>query len=249
MPYELYYWPGLPGRGEFVRLAFEAAGADYRDIARLPEAHGQGMPAFMKALAGNRNPHPSFAPPFIRDGDLTVSQVANILDYLGPRLDLAPKEERLRPIALGLQLTIADLVAEVHDTHHPIASRLTYEEQREPAKARAHAFRLDRIPKYLGYFERVASANPSGWMVGEALSYVDLSIFQTLEGLAYAFPQAMADARGRCPSLYAIAERIRDHPRIAAYLASPRRQAFNETGIFRHYPELDGPAGWDNEAD
>ncbi|HEX4739858.1 MAG TPA: glutathione S-transferase family protein [Caulobacteraceae bacterium] len=245
MPYELYYWPGVPGRGEFVRLAFEAAGADYRDIARLPEAPGQGMPAFIRALEGKDDRYPPYAPPFIRDGDLTISQVANILEYLGPRLKLVPDDERLRPVAHGLQLTVTDLVAEVHDTHHPIASSLTYEEQREPAKARAEAFRRDRIPKYLGYFERVAAANPSGWMVGAALTHVDLSIFEALEGLAYAFPRAMADAPRRCPSLYAIAARVREHPRIAAYLASPRRQAFNETGIFRGYPELDGPAGWD----
>jgi glutathione S-transferase len=245
MPYELYYWPGLPGRGEFVRLALEAAGADYLDIARLPKSDGYGMPALTRALKAKGDPHPPFAPPFLKDGDLVISQVANILEYLGPRLGLVPADERLRPIARGLQLTITDLVAEVHDTHHPIASSLTYEEQREPAKARAEAFRRDRIPKYLGYFERVAAANSSGWMVGDALSHVDLSIFQALEGLAYAFPKAMADAPELCPSLYAIAGRVREHPRIAAYLASPRRQAFNVTGIFRHYPELDGLAGWD----
>ncbi|HEY1928570.1 MAG TPA: glutathione S-transferase family protein [Caulobacteraceae bacterium] len=245
MPYELYYWPGAPGRGEFVRLAFEAAGADYRDIARLPEAPGQGMPAFMRALEAKGDRHPPFAPPFVKDGDLTISQVANILEYLGPGLKLVPDDQRLRPVAHGLQLTISDLVAEVHDTHHPIDWSQTYEEQKEPAKARAEAFRRDRIPKHLGYFERVAAANPSGWMVGAALTYVDLSIFQALEGLAYAFPRAMANAPRRFRSLYAIAARVREHPRIAAYLASPRRQAFNETGIFRRYPDLDGPAGWD----
>lgn len=248
MPYELYYWPALQGRGEFVRLALEAAGADYRDVARLPKSERAGMPALMQALQAKDDPHPPFAPPFLRDGDLTIPHVANILEYLGPRLKLVPDDERLRPIAHGLQLTVTDLVAEVHDTHHPIASSLTYEEQKGPAKARAEAFRRDRIPKYLGYFERVAKANPAGWMIGEALTHVDLSIFQVLEGLAYAFPKAMADAPEHCPSLYAIAGRVREHPPIAAYLASPRRQAFNETGIFRHYPALDGPAGWD-EAD
>lgn len=244
MAYELYYWPGLQGRGEFVRLALEAAGAEYRDVARLPKSQDAGMPALMRALEAEGDSHPPFAPPFLKDGDLTVSHVANILEYLGPRLKLVPEDERLRPVAHGLQLTVTDLVAEVHDTHHPIASSLTYEEQREPAKARAEAFRRDRIPKYLGYFERVAAANPSGWVVGAALSHVDLSMFQVLEGLAYAFPKAMTEAIGRCASLYAIAGRVREHPRIAAYLASPRRQPFNETGIFRHYPELDGPAGW-----
>ena len=248
MPYELYYWPGAPGRGEFVRLAFEATGAHYLDIARLPESDGYGMPALMRALGDKGDLHPPFAPPFIRDGDLTISQVANILEYLGPRLNLVPEDERLRPVAYGLQLTISDLVAEVHDTHHPIDWSQTYEEQKEPAKARAKAFRRDRIPKHLGYFERVAAANRSGWMVGEALTYVDLSIFQTLEGLAYAFPKAMSDAPRRCPSLHAIAARVREYPRIAAYLGSPRRQVFNEIGIFRRYPDLDGPAGWD-EAD
>ncbi|MBV8684418.1 MAG: glutathione S-transferase family protein [Caulobacteraceae bacterium] len=245
MPYELYYWPGLPGRGEFVRLAFEAAGADYLDIARLPKSEGYGMPALMRALEAKGDSHPPFAPPFIKDADLVVSQVANILEYLGPHLGLVPKDERLRPVALALQLTITDLVAEVHDTHHPIASSQTYEEQREPAKARAEAFRRDRIPKYLGYFERIAAANRSGWMVGDALTHVDLSMFQALKGLAYAFPEAMAEAPVKFPPLYAIARRVRELPRIAAYLASPRCQTFNETGIFRHYRELDGPAGWD----
>ena len=248
MPFELYYWPGPPGRGEFVRLAFEAAGAEYLDIARLPKSDGYGMPALMRALEAKGDPLPPFAPPFIKDGDLTISQVANILQYLGPRLNLVPREERLRPVAHGLQLTLCDLVAEVHDTHHPIDWSRTYEAQKEPAKARAEAFRRDRIPKYLGYFERVAAANPSGWMIGNDLTHVDLSIFQVLEGLGYAFPRAMADAPEHCPSLYAIAARVREHQRIAAYLASPRRQPFNETGIFRRYPELDGPAGWD-EAD
>jgi glutathione S-transferase len=245
MAYELYYWPGLQGRGEFVRLALEAAGAEYLDIARLPRGEGHGVPALMRALEGEAGAYAPFAPPILKDGALVVSQVANILDHLGPRLGLTPEDQHLRRTAHGLQLTVTDLVKEAHDTHHPIASSLTYEAQREPAKARAEAFRRDRIPKYLGYFERAAGVGEAGWMIGGALSHLDLSMFQVLKGLAYAFPAAMEGAAARLPRLTAIAARVRAQPRVAAYLASPRRITFNETGIFRRYPELDGPAGWD----
>jgi glutathione S-transferase len=240
MAYELYYWPGLQGRGEFVRLALEAAGAAYADIARGRD----GMAALMRALRDPGGARPPFAPPFLKDGELVVSHVANILQYLGPRLGLAPPGEPSARFAHGLQLTVTDLVAEAHDTHHPLASALTYEEQKDAAAERAAAFRKDRIPKYLRYFERVAGANPAGWMVGEAISCEDLSIFQVLEGLAYAFPKALHGAAKHVPALYEIGRRVREQPGVAAYLASPRRIPFNETGIFRHYPELDGPAGW-----
>ncbi len=241
MPYELYYWPGIQGRGEFVRLALEEAGADYVDVARGRGA-GRGVAAMTK-LMGER-PFAPFAPPFLRDGDVLVSHVANVLAYLGPKLGLAPKGEALRLYAHGLQLTITDFVAEVHDTHHPISTELYYEDQKAEAKARATAFLDHRYPKYFGYFERALTRNPAGpaHAVGDGLTTVDLSLFQLWAGLGYAFPRAFADAGERYPNLAALAAAVEKRPKVAAYLASDRRLSFNESGIFRHYPELDRPA-------
>ncbi len=241
MPYELYYWPGLQGRGEFVRLALEEAGADYIDVVRGSEQDGQGMAAMTKVLRSHTEPQLPFAPPFLRDGELIVPQVANILMYLGPKLGLSPAPESLRFIANGLQLTITDIVAEVHDTHHPIATSLFYEDQKEAAKARSTDFREERMPKFMGYFERVLRQNPHGdaQIVGDALSYVDLSLFQLIEGLRYAFPRATKHFGRRYPALAALHVTVRSRPNIARYLASERRIPFNESGIFRHYPELD----------
>jgi glutathione S-transferase len=244
MAYELYYWPGLQGRGEFVRLALEEAGADYIDVARGSDGRGKGVAAMMKALNSKTEPHIPFAPPFLKDGDLIVPHVANILMYLGPKLGLAPKTEPLRYVANGLQLTITDIVAEVHDTHHPISSALYYEDQKEAAKARSTAFIEQRMPKFLGYFERVLRQNPSGdrHYVGESLTYVDLSLFQLVEGLRYAFPRAMKPFAMRLPALSVLHEAVGARPNIARYLASARRTPFNESGVFRHYPELDQDA-------
>jgi glutathione S-transferase len=241
MPYELFYWPGIQGRGEFVRLALEEAGADYVDVAREHGA-GRGVKA-MTALMGERAFAP-FAPPFLRDGDIFVSHAANILAYLGPKLGLAPKEEALRLYANGLQLTITDFVAEVHDTHHPISTAHYYEDQKVEAKARAKAFLDHRVPKYFGYFERALTVNPAGpaYTVGHGLTTVDLSLFQLWAGMSYAFPRAFADAAKRYPKLAALTSAVEKRPSIARYLASERRIPFNESGIFRHYPELDQPA-------
>lgn len=238
MTYELYYWDGIQGRGEFVRLALEEAGADYVDITRDP---GRGTGAMFDIIKSESEPYIPFAPPFLKDGDLIVPHVANILFYLGPRLGLAPRDEGLRHVANGLQLTITDFVAEVHDTHHPIDMGRYYEEQKQEAKARSAAFISQRIPKYLGYFERVLRQNPdgSGHIVGDALTYVDLSLFQVIEGLTYAFPKAMAKRKADYPALLTLHAAVAERPNITRYLASPRRLAFNEEGIFRHYPELD----------
>ncbi|MBX5219610.1 MULTISPECIES: glutathione S-transferase [unclassified Rhizobium] len=238
MAYELYYWDGIQGRGEFVRLALEAAGADYVDVTRQP---GRGTGAMLEIMKSEGEPHIPFAPPFLKDGDLLIPHVANILFYLGPKLGLAPEDESLRYVANGLQLTITDFVAEAHDTHHPIDLSLYYEDQKQEAKTRSAAFTRDRIPKFLGYFERVLKRNPEGadHMIGNALTYVDLSVFQVIEGLTYAFPKAMAKRNAEYPALLALHDAVAKRPNIARYLASPRRLAFNEDGIFRHYPELD----------
>lgn len=237
MRYELYYWDGIQGRGEFVRLALEEAGADYVDVAR----HGKGEQKMLSLLDGRRVPRPSFAPPFLRAGHILVGQTPNILLFLGPRLKLVPAGEAGRLWTHQLQLTIADLVGEVHDTHHPIAASLYYESQRREAKRRARHLAGERLPKYLGYFERVLAANPQGprHLVGARLTYADLSLFQLVAGLHYAFPNAMQRlARGH-RNVVALHDRVSVRPRIATYLASPRRLAFNTQGIFRHYPALD----------
>jgi glutathione S-transferase len=243
MPYELFYWPGIQGRGEFVRLALEAAGAPYVDVARERGA-GRGMKAMIAMLEGGA-PQTPFAPPFLRDGAIVVSHVANILQYLGPKLGLAPKDEAGRVFSHGLQLTITDFVSEVHDTHHPISTNLYFEDQKKEAKARSTAFLQDRVPKYLGYFERVLTDNPAGQKhaIGADLSTVDLSLFQIWAGTAYAFPHAFAGADKLYPALAALTKSVAAHAKVAAYLASDRRIPFNTSGIFRHYPELDsGPA-------
>jgi glutathione S-transferase len=239
-PYELFYWPGIQGRGEFVRLALEEAGAPYVDVARLPEKEGGGVKAMMKAMHGAKGTLEPFVPPFLRAGDLFIGQTANILLFLGPRLDLVPTDEARRIEAHQLQLTIADFAVEVHDAHHPIASSLYYEDQQAEAKRRAEIFRAERIPKFLGYFERVLDRNEGGHFVGPKLTYVDLSMFQVMVGLAYAFPRAMKAFERKVPGLVKLRDRVKARPRIAAYLGSERRIPFNKEGIFRHYSELDG---------
>jgi glutathione S-transferase len=243
MAYELYYWSGIQGRGEFVRLALEEAGAEYIDVTRESGA-GHGTGAMMRLMRSSPEPYTPFAPPFLKDGELIISHVANILLYLGPKLNLAPKDEGLRYVLNGLQLTITDFVAEVHDTHHPIATSLYYEDQKEEAKARSAEFIKERIPKFLGYFDRVLQQNPKGskHILGDALSYVDLSLFQIIEGLNYAFPKAMEGYQEKYPALSALHDAVAARPNIAAYLKSERRIPFNEDGIFRYYPELDKTA-------
>ncbi len=237
MRYELYYWPTIQGRGEFVRLALEEAGADYVDVARTK----RGMAAMMRMLEGRGVAHPPFAPPFLKAGRLLISQTANILLFLGPRHALAPAAEGGRLWTHQLQLTIADLLEEVHGTHHPIAGGLYYEQQKGEARRRAADFLKNRLPKFLGYFERVLAGNPKAgrYLAGARLTYADLSLFQIVAGLNYAFPRAMASLAGRYPRVIALHERVAQRPRIAAYLASERRIAFNQQGIFRHYAELD----------
>jgi glutathione S-transferase len=241
MRYEFYYWPSIQGRGEFVRLALEEASADYVDVARGSEKAGEGVPAVMKLLNGETVATPSFAPPFLKAGKLVIGQTANILFYLGGRHKLAPASEAGRLWTHQLQLTVTDFVKEIHDTHHPIASSLYYEDQKPEALRRTKFFRDLRAPKYLGYFERVLERNPAGdkHLVGRSLSYADLSMFQIVQGLRYAFPKAMRGWEKKTPLLVALHHRVAVRPRMAAYLESPRRIPFNESGIFRSYPELD----------
>jgi glutathione S-transferase len=236
MRYELYYWPDVQGRGEFVRLALEAAGADYVDVARRGRG---GVAAMTKLLDSPRAARPPFAPPFLKAGKLIIAQTANILLYLGPRLGLAPRGQAGKLWAHQLQLTITDLVVEIHDTHHPVSSWLYYEEQRPAAKRRTADFWRHRVPKFLRYFERVLARNGGTYLVGRRLSYVDLSAFQIVEGLRYAFPKRMKRFERQVPLLSALHDRVQKHPRIAAYLASDRRIPFSQWGIYRYFRELD----------
>lgn len=233
MHYQLYYWPGLQGRGEFVRLALEDAQADYTDMAR--EGDSEVIQAF---LQGEHDGALPFAPPFLKAGRQVIAQTANILHYLGPVLNLVPDSEPRRLQALQFQLTIADLVAEVHDGHHPVASGLYYDQQKSEARRRSEDLRNNRLPKFLGYFEQVLERG-GGLHALREHSYVDLSLFQLVSGLEYAFPNTMRRLSAHFPKLMALKQRVAQRPNIAAYLGSARRLAFNTDGIFRHYPELD----------
>jgi glutathione S-transferase len=240
MTYELYYWPSIQGRGEFVRLALEDAGADYIDVARS-RRKGMGMAAMQRLLASNELACPPFAPPFLKADNLLIAQTPNILLFLGPRLGLAPKDEAQRLWAHQLQLTIADLVTEAHNVHHPVSAALYYEQQQAEALQAARHFTGERLPKFLGYFEAVLARNgkEAEFAVGAAVSYVDLSLFQLVAGLRYAFPRAMKAREKQHRRLSALADRVAQRPRLVDYLVSPRRLPFNADDVFRHYPELD----------
>ena len=235
MRYQLFYWPEIQGRGEFVRLALEEAGAAYDDVARSKA----GIDRMLTMMDGGRDKHPPFAPPFLKAGSRVIGQTANILFYLGPRLKLSPRDEAGRLWLHQLQLTVTDFVKEIHDTHHPIAGSLYYEDQKAEAKQYAHYFLKDRAPKYLGYFETVLNKSGGPYVLGRKLSAIDLSLFQLIEGLRYAFPKAMARIERKVPGVVGVRDRVAARPRIKAYLSSPRRLPFNEMGIFRHYRELD----------
>jgi glutathione S-transferase len=241
MAYELHYWPTIQGRGEFVRLALEAAGAPYIDVARGDENSGQGVAAMLRYLEDEALAHPPFAPPFLKDGRVMVGQTAAILLYLAPALKLVAGSEPARIWTHQIQLTIADIVTEAHDSHHPIAGGLYYEDQKPEALRRTRDFCRARMPKYLQWFESILARNPAGsrHLVGARLSYADLSLFQLVEGLRYAFPKAAAKVLARTPAVVALHDRVAALPRVAAYLRSDRRIPFNEQGIFRRYPELD----------
>lgn len=235
MRYQLYYWPGIQGRGEFVRLALEDASVPYDDVAR-----GKGgMERMMAMMEGGRDKRPPFAPPFLKAGKVVIAQVANILFYLGPRLKLAPRAEADRLWLHQLQLTVTDFVKEIHDTHHPLGGEFYYEDAKPEAKRYSENFLAERVPKYLGYFDTVIKKSGGPYSLGHGLTYIDLSLFQLVEGLRYAFPKAMQEIERDLSRVVAVHDKVVERPNIKKYLASERRLAFNESGIFRHYPELD----------
>jgi glutathione S-transferase len=238
MVYQLYYWPTIQGRGEFVRLTMEEAGARYEDVAR-ESGKGKGVKAMMRLLTSPLERRPPFAPPILKSGRLLIAQTANILCYLGSRHDLSPSSESGRIWTHQLQLTMADFVLEIHDTHHPVGAGLFYEQQKKEARRRAVDFLNNRAPKYLGYFETILARNRGAYLLGAKLTYADLSLFQLVAGLNFAFPRAMRKAAPKYRRVFGLHARISQRPRIAAYLASARRIAFNNEGIFRHYSELD----------
>ncbi|MGA9855524.1 MAG: glutathione S-transferase [Gammaproteobacteria bacterium] len=241
MTYELYYWPGIQGRGEFIRLALEEAGVPYLDIAKDPAGEEQAVSKLQALLGDTKAAHPSFAVPVLKAGDLFISHTANILMYLGTHHGLAPANEAGRIWTNQLQLTMTDWIVEIHDTHHPLGPTEYYQDQKLEARKRTVSFLKQRLPKYLGYFERVLKQNPSGdqFLVGSALTYPDLSLFQIIEGLRYAFPRNQSRIEVKYPKVIGLHDRVLKRPRIAAYLASGQRISFNEDGLFRHYPELD----------
>ncbi|NDP38507.1 MAG: glutathione S-transferase [Rhodoferax sp.] len=242
MVYQLHYWPSIQGRGEFVRLALEAAGASYVDVARGDASNGQGLPALFHCLQDESVARPPFACPVLVDGKRMIGQTAAILLYLGPRLKLVATSEADRVWTHQIQLTIADAVDEAHNTHHPVGAGLYYEDQKREAARAAKEFRTQRIPKFLGWLETVLARNPKGdkHLVGARLSYADLSLFQLVAGLRYAFPKATQRVLMKTPLVLGLHERVSQHHRVAAYVRSERRIPFNEEGIFRHYAELDG---------
>ncbi|MBY8828104.1 glutathione S-transferase [Hephaestia mangrovi] len=233
MAYQLWYWPSIQGRGEFVRLPLEAAGIDYEDCART-----RGVDALIADM-DTRGPYAPFAPPYLDTGTMTIAQVAHILTWLADAHDLAPTDEATLFWTIQLQLTVTDMVAEVHNVHHPIAGGKYYDEQKDAAAANAEQFRAERMPKFLDYFEKATQANRGDWIAGDRWSPIDTSLFQLVAGLRYMFPKRMEAIEDDYPGLIALHDHVAALPGIVAYLASDRRIAFNEDGIFRHYPELD----------
>jgi glutathione S-transferase len=232
MTYDLWYWAEIPGRGEFVRLTLEAAGIAYRDMARE-----LGSGAMMKDMA-SRRPRP-FAPPYLVAGDLCIAQTANVLRFLTERHDLGPAGEAGRLLVHQIQLTVADLAEEIHGVHHPVDPGLYYHEQKAEALRAARAFRADRLPKYLGWFENLLDDAGGDWLAGDRWSPADLSLFHLVAGLDYAFPLRMGALAPDINRVRALHDRVHRLPELADYLASDRCLGFNDEGLFRHYPELD----------
>lgn len=242
MTYQLYYWPHIQGRGEVVRLALEEAGADYIDVARQQVSDEERRDVILNILQDTSVAQPPFAPPFLVDGEIMIAQAANILQFLAPKIGLSPPDETSCLFAHQIQLTVTDFLMEVHDTHHPISNALYYEDQMQEAKQRSAGFIENRIPKHMAYYEKILGNNSaqSGWLIGGSITYPDLSMFQIVEGLRYAFPKAFAKIESNYPKLITLRDMVTSRPNTSTYLASERRIPFNTMGVFRHYPELDG---------
>ncbi|MCJ1456587.1 hypothetical protein MMC28_006949 [Mycoblastus sanguinarius] len=244
--YELLYWPSHPGRGEHIRLCFEEAGIPYKDTTN--ESKEKGMSALLSLISpeatGTAANPPPFAPPMLRHGDLLLAQAPNILLYIGPRLGLVPDHENALYHVNQLALTALDgLSNEVHDTHHPVGVNLYYEEQKAEALKKSEDFRERRLPKFLGYFERVLAGEASNggeWLYGGQLTYADLVLWQCLDGVRFAFPNCFERARksGEYTKVFGLMEQVEKRENIKSYLKSERRQPYNN-GIYRYYPELD----------
>ncbi|BBC73782.1 glutathione S-transferase [Altererythrobacter sp. B11] len=233
MSLDLWYWPGIPGRGEFIRLPLEAAGVPYRDAAQ--EDGVEALLADMEA----RGPGAVFAPPYVAEGDFTIAQTAHILAWLADRHGFGADDLTTDLRLIQLQLTVMDIVDEAHAVHHPISGSLYYHEQKAEAARRAVDFRNSRIPKFLDHFEAAVAQGDGPFLLGERWSYIDTSLFQLIEGLRYAFPRRMAALAGDYPCLGRLHEAVAALDGLADYLSSSRRPTFSEDGIFRHYPELD----------
>ncbi|KAI0205629.1 glutathione S-transferase protein-like protein [Astrocystis sublimbata] len=257
-PYELIYWCSCPARGEHIRLALEEAGAPYSDTLSL------GMEKCWKKVEeyiaddymGESGNPPYYAPPFFKHGSLMISQTSNILMYLGPRLGLSGSKEGDAYRVNALALTALDgLSDEVHQTHHPIAHDLFWEDQKEESRRCSKEWVKDRLPKHLGFWDKVlkcekalpgawsmgeSEASPGPWLLGDTFTYADLVLFQCIDGVLFAFPRAMKQAKdsGKYDRVFQLHDAVAARPNIAAYLSSNRRQEYN-IGIYRYYEEND----------
>tara|TARA_A100001391_G_scaffold7621_5_gene4898 strand:+ start:10017 stop:10736 length:720 start_codon:yes stop_codon:yes gene_type:complete len=237
MSYQLFYWPSIPGRGEFVRLFMEAAELEYEDVARTDGA--DALVEDLHARGGEEGGIRPFAPPYLVDDDVVIGQTALILLYLSDKEGLGSGDLATDLKLMQVQMDIADLVEEIHGSHHPIAPSLYYADQMDAAFEKAADLRATRIPKYLIHFDNALAANGGPFMLGDQWSHVDTSLFQLMEGLDYAFPNYMAQMQGTWANLEALQTAVPDIEGLAPYLASERRMEFNEDGLFRHYEELD----------
>ncbi|KEY69018.1 hypothetical protein S7711_03320 [Stachybotrys chartarum IBT 7711] len=243
--YELIYWPSAPGRGEPVRLLFEEAGVPYADTAKDAGRAVETIQGLMAAehLGDDSNP-PVFAPPLLRHGDLLINQLPNILLYLAPKLGLAPAAGPAVYHLNAIVLTLLDgFVNELHETHHPIATSQYYDDQKPEAKKRSKSYREERLPRFLGYAQRLLDAKTSGdgpWLYGGSLTYADLVLFQGIHGTKYAFPKTVEKLQksGKYDGVFALFDAVQERPNIKAYMASDRRVDYSQ-GIWRYYPELE----------
>lgn len=250
--FELLYHPSVPGRGEFIRLALEAASIPYNDVANNDKKGYSIVQAACspKSTGDTDGNPPAFAPPALRvpgagkDGKtLLIYQTPNILIYLGPHLGLAPEDEVERLWVNQNMLTALDLNNETHDTHHPIAVMQYYEDQKEEALKKSKNFRENRIPKYFSFFERVLKGNEETgkgkYLVSDMLTYADTTLWQVMDGLHFAFPKELEARSNDYPLLFGtFYPSIKEEKHLKEYLASDRRLPYS-MGVFRHYPELD----------